>query len=71
MKYVVKSKNKVLVPDGIYVGKVGGYTLTILSQDQYGKEIDLELGVKTMNLPVVVLIKDSIAYCYDKGFNLA
>jgi hypothetical protein len=71
MKYVVKSKNKVSIPDGIYVGKVGGYTLTILSQDQYGKEIPLELGVKTMSLPVVVLIKDSVAYCYDKGFNLA
>ena len=37
MKYVVKSKNKVSIPDSIYVGKVGGYTLTILSQHQYGK----------------------------------
>lgn len=71
MKDAVKSKNKVSIPDGIYVGKVGGYTLTILSQDQYGNEIPLELGIKTMNLPVVVLIKDSIAYCYYKGFCLA
>lgn len=70
MKEIVKSKNKVNIPDGIYVGKVGGYTLTILSQDQYGKQIDLEFGIKTMGLHVVVIIKDGIAYCYDKGFNL-
>jgi len=65
---IVKSKSIVNIPDGIYAGKISGWTLTILSQDQFNKQIPLEFGVKTMNLIVVVLIKDSIAYCFDKGF---
>ncbi len=67
---IVKSASKVTIPDGIYVGRVGGWNLTILSQDQYGKEIPLEFGIKTMNLPVVVLVKEGIANCYDRGLSL-
>lgn len=71
MNPVVKSKSKVNIPDGIYVGRVGGWNLTILSQDQFGKEIPLEYGIKTMNLPVVVLIENGIANCFDRGFRLS
>lgn len=68
---VVKSKSKVNIPDGVYVGRVGGSTLTILSQDQYGKKIPLEFGIRTMDLAVVVLIDDGISYCFDKGFRMS
>ncbi len=67
MKHIVKSKEKVNLPNGIYAGKVGGYDLTILSQDYFGKKIELELGIKTMGLIVLVLVRDSIAFCYDKS----
>jgi hypothetical protein len=71
MNPVVKSISEVDIPDGIYVGRVGGRNLTILSQDQFGKEIPLEFGVKTMNLLVVVYVKDGIANCFDRGFRLS
>jgi hypothetical protein len=71
MNAIVKSKDKVSIPDGIYSGEVGGWELKILSQDQFGKIIPLEYGIKTMSLAVVVVIKNSIAYCFDRGFNLA
>ncbi len=66
MKETVKSKGKTDLPDGIYVGKVGGWELSILSQDYYGRNIPLEYGIKTMSLPVVVVVQSGIAYCYDK-----
>jgi hypothetical protein len=67
---VVKSKEKVSIPDGFYVGRVGGWELTILSKDQYGKEFPLESGIRTQALAVVVHVVDGIAYCFDRGFNL-
>ena len=70
MKPIVKSKSKVNIPDGIYAGKIGGWKLTILSQDQHGKVIDLEFGIKTMGLIVVVLVKNGIANCFDRGFSI-
>lgn len=70
MKPVVKSKSEVDIPDGVYVGKVGGYKLIILSQDQYGKEIVLECGIKTIELFVVVVVKNRIAHCFDRGFRM-
>jgi hypothetical protein len=56
MKHIVKSKEKVDLPNGIYAGRVGGYNLTILSQDYFGKKIELEFFsdveeiVKELNL---------------------
>lgn len=70
MKHIVKSKEKVDLPNGIYAGRVGGYNLTILSQDYFGKKIELEFGIKTMGLIVLVVVKDSIAFCYDKSIML-
>lgn len=70
MKEMVKSKGQVDIADGIYVGKVGGWELSILSQDYYGKNIHLEQGIKTMSLPVVVVVKKGIAYCYDRHIPL-
>lgn len=64
MNEVVKSKSSVAMPNGIYVGVVGGWTVKILSQDYFGQFIELEVGIKTMSLPVVVIIKEGIAYCY-------
>ena len=68
MKPLVKSKEKVDIPDGIYTGKIGGWNLTILSQDYYGRQFGLEHGIKTMDLPVVVLVEDGIAKCFDERF---
>jgi hypothetical protein len=67
MKHIVKSKEKVDLPNGIYAGRVGGYNLTILSQDYFGKKIVLEFGIKTTGLIVLVVVKDSVAFCYDKS----
>lgn len=69
-KPVVKSKNTVNIPDGIYVGVIGGWNLTIESQDYYGEKIPLEYGIKTISLPVVVIIKNSIAHCYDRRIEI-
>ncbi len=68
--HVAKSKSKVSIPDGFYVGNVGGWNLTILSQDQFNKKVPLEFGIRTGNLPVVVMIQSGIAYCYDRGFKI-
>ncbi|WP_291727516.1 hypothetical protein [Bernardetia sp.] len=67
---VVKSKGVVSLPDGFYVGNVGGWTLTILSQDYFNTKIDLEFGIRTQSMPVSVVVQNGIAYCYDNAFQL-
>jgi hypothetical protein len=70
MQEVSKSVSKVSLPDGIYCGRVGSSNLTIDSQDYFGMVIEMNQIIKTMNLPVVVLVKENVAYAYDKGFKL-
>ncbi|WP_375559068.1 hypothetical protein ACE193_15170 [Bernardetia sp. OM2101] len=62
-KYFVKSKDKVSILDGSYVGEVSGWTLTILSQPYYNTKIGLEFGIKGMHIPTNVVVKNGIAYC--------
>lgn len=67
----IKSKDKVYfekekpLPDGIYNGTVGGKYLSITYAYGFGCRVELDCFVKTTGLPVFVVIKDSIAYCYD------
>lgn len=67
----IKSKDKVYLekekplPDGIYKGTVGGKYLSIIYSPGLGFRVELDCFVKTTQLPVIVLVKDSIAYCYD------
>ena len=68
-KPIVKSKNVVNLPDGLYSGNVGGYGLTIVSQDYFGKKIELEYGIRTMNLAVIVIVKNGFAYCFDHSIS--
>jgi hypothetical protein len=70
MQEVSKSVSKVGLPDGIYCGQVGASNLTINSQDYFGIVIEMDRSIRTIALPVVVLVKDKVAYAYDRGFKL-
>lgn len=48
------------LPDGIYFGKWGGYVIT-LNYKEKTYELATEIGVKGMNISVVVTIKDGVA----------
>ena len=56
----VKVPRKAELPDGIYTGTWGGSIITLRYQDVW-YELKTKEGVRGMNIPVVVTIKNSIA----------
>ncbi len=64
---LVQSESKVDLPDGFYTGIVGGANARITSQDYYGKTIKLKFGIKTMNLSVLIVIKNGFANLFDNS----
>lgn len=59
-KITKKVSQESTLPDGIYVGKWGGYEIEVYySPDKY--ILTTKEGVKGMNISVVVTIKDGIA----------
>ena len=53
-----KSKNKVELIDGSYKGIWGGYIVVIMGN---GYTFETEIGVKGINIPVTVEVKDGEA----------
>lgn len=65
-----KSKYRVIIPDGIYVGNWTSDILTIWSQDYFGNKIIMEYAIRTPSCVCVVVVKDGIAHAHDKRIGL-
>ena len=59
-KITKKVPQEVTLPDGIYTGKWGGYSIEVhYNQNTY--ELTTEEGVRGINISVVITIKDGVA----------
>ena len=62
-----KEPKEVILPDGLYMGLWSGSCIDILyKENKY--ELETELCIKGINIPVIVEIKDGIA-TFDKTLN--
>lgn len=57
---VERLPQKSSLPDGLYLGKWGGYVIALTYENRH-YELNTKDGVRTINLPVVVEVKDGIA----------
>lgn len=57
---ITEVTNGVVLPDGIYIGKYGGYVISLTYNDKC-YELKTEEGIRSIAVPVVVIIKSSIA----------
>ena len=48
------------IPDGLYIGKWGGYVIEVKSKDK-AFELQTEEGVRGIDINVVVTVKDGVA----------
>lgn len=64
------SKFLVNIKDGLYTGLIGGANVKLTSQDAYGLSIQLNVGIKGMNIACIVLIKNRVAYCFTESISI-